>query len=815
MAEEVPRGPSKLMRAWLEMKPPPWESWEKFPQLKQEPQPFHADSPAYCNACFRRLDWEDKEALDYIDAFLTSNEQDEAKKLKFLDSISTLRSLPAFMDKVLLVEKITELIDHESVDSLTGVMRQQAMLAIMKLSKMKLPLLVLTQPSLLTTCFSSIFSLPPAHTMEEVEAALYNKTLKTMDEMLKALMCEDKEPNLVVLQNIVKVLLPWTTSKEAHERLRAVGRIRWLMELMGSQRKFQIFGKYFDPSEGMDFLLTAINGMRDSSVHDAVTARNMLHTILEVPGLSLWRVSEAVRSIHNHLDSISEPLARQEQRRALLLLGYRFSEEVVRTLLGCSLSCDSVAAEMWKMLTSQPKTTRKILGELVSRLQEPARRRHQLSERPAGFPPLALQATRALYVILQEQACRQEVKELFPQLYVALLFHVTHTVQHTASQEREHNQEDTAAPLSPVRFAVKAMEALLLCAGYKEQVTFMMKQGGWDLLMSSDTHHKGVCLLARAMVSLNFQERNWIFYHLMAILSDRDDRRYVPAVALFIQLLQCPDLGYGLEDAIVEEMSRQLRDHQTVVRWLGLKGLLNLARLPEKVGKLQRLLPDVLERLQEVDRALIRKAIAVLKHLLTGMDRQSASCAAVQVAEQLLPLFDDVTSKLRVLSITLFKDLLELVRWTNRSVLGHLSSAAQFLRWHQLSGLIQHKETWRICDCLVRRYNGRADDFLCQTMAFLQNPQTPVREAAIRFLGLTARQLDQGSQNKLNAICKNLKGLQQDSKSSVRCLASQTIFILEAFKNQPPACCGLWTLVHRITTMCTEDSPLIEAAQLP
>ncbi|XP_039375076.1 maestro heat-like repeat-containing protein family member 7 [Mauremys reevesii] len=923
MAEEAPKDPSKPIGAWEEMKPPQRKSWQKSPQPKQElcvPQPFHADSPSPCNAsCFMRPDSEEKEALDYIDAFLTSNEQDEAKKLKFLDSISTLRSLPAFMDKALLVGKIKELIDHESVDSLTGVMRQQAMLAIMKLRKMKLPRLVLTQPSLLATCFSSIFSLPPAHTMEEVEAALYTKTLKTMDEMLKALVCEDQEPNLLVLQIILKVLLPWTTSKEVHERLRAVGRIRWLMEFMGSQYKFQgveefrvlgqlvgcltlccveqeqeiwqsaveglhhlfsfmqllkskmlvkhgaeyrqilkdsqterafwvtnisnitsLFGKYFNPSESMDFLLVAIDGVRDSSVHDAVTARNMLHMILEVPGLGLVRVSEAVRSIHKHLDSISEPLARQELLRALLLLGSQFSEEVVGTLLGCSLSCDSVAAEMWKILTSQPKSTEKILRELVSRLQGQAPRRHQLSQRPAGVASLA--ATRALYVILQEQACRQEVKELFPQLYVALLFHVTHTVQHTASQEREHNQEDTAAPLSPVRFAVKAMEALLLCAGYKEQATFMMKHGRWDLLMSSDTHHKGVCLLARAMVSLNVEERNWIFHHVMAILNDRDDRRYVPAVALFIQLLQCPDLGYGLEDAIVEEMSRQLRDHQTVVRWLGLKGLLNLVRLPEKVGKLQRLLPDVLERLQEVDRALIHKAIAVLKHLLAGMDRQSASCAAVQVAEQLLPLFDDVTSKLRVLSITLFKDLLELVRWPNRSemkeyvlqslvpllLLVHderpnvsqvcwdtLSSAAQFLRWHQLSGLIQHKETWRICDCLVRRYNGRADDFLCQTMAFLQNPQTPVREAAIRFLGLTARQLDQGSQNKLNAICKNLKGLQQDSKSSVRCLASQTIFILEAFKNQPPVCCGLWTLVHRITTMCTEDSPLIEAAQLP
>ncbi|XP_039373753.1 maestro heat-like repeat-containing protein family member 7 [Mauremys reevesii] len=57
-----------------------------------------------------------------------------------------------------------------------------------------------------------------------------------------------------------------------------------------------------------------------------------------------------------------------------------------------------------------------------------------------------------------------------------------------------------------------------------------------------------------------------------------------------------------------------------------------------------------------------------------------------------------------------------------------LSSAAQFLRWHQLSGLIQHKETWRSCDCLVIHYKERADDFLGQTMAFLQNPQTPVRK---------------------------------------------------------------------------------------
>ncbi|CAM4620517.1 unnamed protein product [Lepidochelys kempii] len=64
-------------------------------------------------------------------------------------------------------------------------------------------------------------------------------TLNTMDELLKALVCEDEKPNLVVLQNIVEVLLPWTASKEVHVRLRAMGRITWLTKFISGQHKFK------------------------------------------------------------------------------------------------------------------------------------------------------------------------------------------------------------------------------------------------------------------------------------------------------------------------------------------------------------------------------------------------------------------------------------------------------------------------------------------------------------------------------------------------------------------------------------------------
>ncbi|CAM5134108.1 unnamed protein product [Natator depressus] len=745
MAEEVRKVPLKPIHAWEETRPPRRKSPRKRPQQQQElcvPQPFHADSPSPGNAsCFMGPDSQEKETLEYINAFLKGKEQEEAKKLEFLDRVITIsraaltrhpeRNLAAFLGKALLVEKIKELIDLESVDSLTSGVRQQAMLAIMELSKVKPLLRGMELSSLLNVCFSSVFSLPPAETNQGMEAALFDNTLNTMDELLKALVCEEEKPNLVVLQNILEVLLLWTTSREVHVRLRAVGRITWLTKFISGQHKFKgveefrvlgqlvgcltlrcaeqeqeicrsameglhhlytflllqkcttlakqsaeylqvfrewraentfwvtwftntsniamMFGKYFNPSERMDFLLTAIEGMRDTSVHDSVAARHMLHVILWVPSPSLERVSEAVMSIYHNLDSISEPLAQQQLLKALVVLGNQYSEEVVTTLLGCSLSCDSVAVEMWRVLISHPKTAGKVLRELLNTQQErPLHPHHDVSQQEAGIAPLT-------------------------------------------------------------------------------------------------------------------------------------------------------------------------------------------------VGKFQRQQPVIVERLHEADRGVISNAITVLRDILAGMDRQSASPVAVQVAEKLLPFFHDESSKLRVLSIALFKHLLELIREPNRKKMKELvlrslvplllllhderpnvsqvcwdtlSHAVEFLRWSQLGALVQRKELWRGCDCLVACYKERAETFLCQAMAFLKNPQAPIREAAIRFLGLTARQLDQKSQEKLDAIFNVLKGLQEDSKSSVRCLALQTTLILNACKKHRPARASLRTLLQRMRLMCTRESPVIEAAQL-
>ncbi|XP_073169644.1 maestro heat-like repeat-containing protein family member 7 [Lepidochelys kempii] len=111
----------------------------------------------------------------------------------------------------------------------------------------KPPLWGMEQSNLLATCFSSIFSLPPAQTIQGMEAALNTKTLKAMDEMLKALVCEDQKSNLVVLQNILEFLFPRTTSKEVHGQLRAVVRISWLIILIAGHHKFKYDQNTRDP----------------------------------------------------------------------------------------------------------------------------------------------------------------------------------------------------------------------------------------------------------------------------------------------------------------------------------------------------------------------------------------------------------------------------------------------------------------------------------------------------------------------------------------------------------------------------------------
>ncbi|XP_035170190.1 uncharacterized protein LOC118159728 isoform X3 [Oxyura jamaicensis] len=221
-----------------------------------------------------------------------------------------------------------------------------------------------------------------------------------------------------------------------------------------------------------------------------------------------------------------------------------------------------------------------------------------------------------------------------------------------------------------------------------------------------------------------------------------------------------------------------LRHPSPAMRLTVLRGLSAVSESPEKARKIQVLLPDILEALQDTNTDVVLKALLVLRNVMAHVESREASCVAPQLAEKLLPLFDHESSLVREHSISLFQalteDLLsqrkEMKRAVHSSLLPlyfrmrdqsesvakasgeALIIAAEFLRHKELKHLAQTEQTWKIGECLLQQDRGRVEEYVQQSQPYLQDTQTVLRLEAVRFIGLAARYCKDQSEEKLNEI---------------------------------------------------------------
>ncbi|KAM9226985.1 uncharacterized protein RG961_006126 [Leptosomus discolor] len=106
-----------------------------------------------------------------------------------------------------------------------------------------------------------------------------------------------------------------------------------------------------------------------------------------------------------------------------------------------------------------------------------------------------------------------------------------------------------------------------------------------------------------------------------------------------------------------------------------------------------------------------------------------------------------------------------------------LASAGRLLKWGQLVQLAETAQAWRISECLLARKKSKAKDYLHQSQPYLQSPQEPLRQEAVRFIGLVGRHMD-GHKN-VQYVTQVLQGAREDASPLVSSLATQTVLILE------------------------------------
>ncbi|XP_060541195.1 maestro heat-like repeat-containing protein family member 7 [Pantherophis guttatus] len=437
----------------------------------------------------------------------------------------------------------------------------------------------------------------------------------------------------------------------------------WLAWFSDVSMAATILKKYLRANDQMELILAALRGMKNDTIHNTKVAVRMLKAMLREPKSNFVKVPKMVKSMYSSLDQITDPAARHEFFRLLRLISTSHPEEVVRTLLNCSLQCDCSASAMWHALMSFSSTSYKILGVLQDTIQQQPFRLDKPGTKPTVTP---LAATAALQEILRHTspACKEALKAMYPTLCIALLCQISYTV-HIKPHEidfywRTSMQEKTPTPPVPLRAALTTLQTLIRRVSSGDQALIMNKRRGSELLCHLATHQKGLTVFAKALVRNEGCEH--MLPYLMTILDSKENNVHVIAMTFLVELLQKKTFDVDLEEVLIQYLRKQLNANQFQLRSLAMDGLLILSTHPEKVIKLVPILPDILSRLKDVNRKINVKTLKLLPCLLKNLTQEEANLVALDVAIRILPLFDDASNKVRLAAVSTFSSLFDLVK---------------------------------------------------------------------------------------------------------------------------------------------------------
>ncbi|XP_071656304.1 uncharacterized protein [Patagioenas fasciata] len=398
------RPPSRPRVAWQEKAGGPQEA-----RSPAQPNQVDAAQPPQMDADSLRANGFLRGYVDSIVSFLSSPDKEESHKIGFLMDIRDLcdtsrrhrspRGLDVFCQRYELAEKIEVLLAEEPRAQLRSALRQIAMRAIAELRYLPIPpgdacarprgtapgssvrraalslcsaverVLEGKETRLLQACFSSVFLLPPE--VEDVDRHLYLETVRSMDNMLEALLLNSGASRASeLLHNIFQMLLTFGSSEREHVRQRALGRIEELSFVLAESPTLGPFAEHLQPPERTDLVLVLIKALTGSSTFDKQAATNLLDMVERDCGFWLVDVPKITSCIHKTLGFISTAPARQRVASLIVPMADKCPAEVVSTLLTIAPPGDSTALALWEVMFSVPQTLQNVLKELLIQLQD-------------------------------------------------------------------------------------------------------------------------------------------------------------------------------------------------------------------------------------------------------------------------------------------------------------------------------------------------------------------------------------------------------------------------------------------------------------
>ncbi|XP_066427155.1 maestro heat-like repeat-containing protein family member 7 [Molothrus aeneus] len=464
---------------------------------------------------------------------------------------------------------------------------------------------------------------------------------------------------------------------------------------------------------------------------------------------------------------------------------------------------------MWGTIMSSSRTAEPALQLLLDVLSAwPVHSVYTSDGDNAGV--FALAATVALWRVFNLAWRSPVVLEYFSNLFLHLLFQAYISMQDMPEEVEtfwKGCQEQHGLSANPNSFALQTLKALLCQMRYEHVVLSMERKRAWDTLLCADTHYCAVGLLAREMRRVSIIWCCGMASCLFDLLSQGISDWELPALAFLVEVLDCLDLS-ECGKKVLEILTRHLQSESRQMRGVALRGLVVLTSMDPSMYSLTESLGKLL---WDRDEDIVEKTLIVLSLLLLQKDLAIASPIALQLAEALWHLFDNDNSLVQLLSIRLFQDVITLVvakgekalkKHVRQSLLPlffhchdengrvaqasreTLLSAVSFLKRKDLKQLLQTDQMWRFAECLLAEDRSRAAEQLRLALPYVRSAQEPLREAAVRFMGMAGRFLT-GQQPHFRIICRALQDMTDDTSPAISCLALQALYILLALQSVP------------------------------
>ncbi|XP_068257911.1 maestro heat-like repeat-containing protein family member 7 [Nyctibius grandis] len=778
--ERSPQGQPSPLSSRMERSPPSRSSvaWEedRAPQESSSPSQLHevtAVQPLQIDASWLPVYKEEQDAVDFIVAFIScprksSGFLEEGQKKKFLESICRMcrtakcrglsEGMDVFFDRYELADNIKVLLEDEPRDKLCTALREEAMDAIFALSSVE-KALEGKMKSLLEACFSSVFLLAPEEQMQYVDRNFYSKAVTAMVIILHKVL-----PNSPVwkvkeeVQNIIQLLINGTESEREDVQkvaLHSIRTLRLLMDRNPTLEARRLFGLDEDaPICYEDIQIPDLGQLLGRRLLFAASKKRR-----SCPPCDVLMFLESF-IIGQKRTSMPKDEAEQ----------LHWEPETL-SLLGLPTTTDMRFANYLK-----PSERTDIVLVTIEALRD-----------SSAFEKDAVRAM--LDVLMRDPA--------FWLRDVPKIMGCIHRTLEGITMAPAQQSMGSLLLLLTNHNPMQVVTSLLKMAPPRDSTALAM----WEVIFSTPQTFENVLKeLLRQLQSCSL------------ITSATEDTCSTPLAPTASRELQAEDFGGESHD------ERDQRHPSLVTVSHSLKVLIMLSERPDMAREMLVHLPLITEVLHGSDGNIKMKVLVVIQNIKRHLERKEASAIAVQLVEELLPLFDNESSQLRELSMGLFRDMVESVEGSDKEKIQekvqrgllplffHMSdqirsvakvsreallAAAELLQWKLLKELVQREQPWRIGECLLAQGRSRAEEHLDQSLPYLEDAQATLREAAIRFIGLAARHVRLQNQQKLSEIISALEPFRKDSDIVVRFWAACVIDTLSSQRVQPRLCCIL------------------------